>query len=71
MIKSKKKYGFLFNQKVKRMNYSMGLFVYYFGSKKAKYFGLGNINQDQLEDYAKRRNISIEKAEKWIGPNLN
>ena len=34
LVKSKKKYGFLFNQKVKRMNYSMGLFVYYFGSKK-------------------------------------
>ena len=34
MIKSKNKYSFLFNQKVKRMNYSMGLFVYYFGSKK-------------------------------------
>jgi len=34
LIKSKKKYGFLFNQKVKRMDYSMGLFVYYFGSKK-------------------------------------
>ena len=34
LIKSKKKYGFLFNQKVKRMDYSMGLFVYYFGSRK-------------------------------------
>jgi phytoene desaturase len=34
LIKSKNKYGFLFNQKIKRMNYSMGLFVYYFGSKK-------------------------------------
>jgi phytoene desaturase len=34
LIKSKSNYGFLFNQKVKRMNYSMGLFVYYFGSKK-------------------------------------
>ena len=34
LIKSKKKYGFLFNQKIKRMSYSMGLFVYYFGSKK-------------------------------------
>jgi phytoene desaturase len=34
LIKSKNKYSFLFNQKVKRMNYSMGLFVYYFGSKK-------------------------------------
>ena len=34
LIKSKKNYNFLFNQKIKRMNYSMGLFVYYFGSKK-------------------------------------
>ena len=34
LIKSKKNYGFLFNQKIQRMNYSMGLFVYYFGSKK-------------------------------------
>jgi phytoene desaturase len=34
IIKAKNKYSFLFNQKVKRMNYSMGLFVYYFGSKK-------------------------------------
>ena len=34
IIKSKSKYSFLFNQKVKRMNYSMGLFVYYFGSEK-------------------------------------
>jgi len=34
LIKSRKNYGFLFNQKIKRMNYSMGLFVYYFGSRK-------------------------------------
>ena len=34
LIKSKSKYSFMFSQKVKRMNYSMGLFVYYFGSKK-------------------------------------
>ena len=34
LIKSKKNYGFLFNQKIQRMNYSMGLFFYYFGSKK-------------------------------------
>ena len=44
---------------------------YYFASKEAKYFGLGNINQDQLEDYASRRNISVEKAQKWLSPNLN
>ena len=34
LIKSKKNYSFLFKQKMKRMDYSMGLFVYYFGSKK-------------------------------------
>jgi 5-methyltetrahydrofolate--homocysteine methyltransferase len=44
---------------------------YYFASKGAKYFGLGNINQDQLKDYASRRNISVEKAQKWLSPNLN
>ena len=34
LIKSKEDYSFLFKQKMKRMDYSMGLFVYYFGSKK-------------------------------------
>ena len=44
---------------------------YYFGNQKSKYFGLGNINEDQLKDYSKRRNISLEKARKWLSPNLN
>ena len=44
---------------------------YYFANEKSKYFGLGNINEDQLEDYAKRKNIDIEKARKWLNPNLN
>ncbi len=34
LIKSKNKYSFFFKQKMNRMDYSMGLFVYYFGSKK-------------------------------------
>ncbi len=34
LVKSKDSYNFLFEQKMKRMDYSMGLFVYYFGSKK-------------------------------------
>ena len=34
LIKSKENYSFLFEQKMKRMDYSMGLFVYYFGSKR-------------------------------------
>ena len=44
---------------------------YYFANEKSKYFGLGNINKDQLVDYAKRRKIDLEKATKWLSPNLN
>ena len=43
---------------------------YYFGNPEAKYFGLGKITEDQLIDYSKRRNISIEAAQKWLNPNL-
>ena len=44
---------------------------YYFSNPKSKYFGLGNINQDQLKDYSKRKGIDLEKARKWLSPNLN
>ena len=43
---------------------------YYFANPQSKYFGLGKIQKDQLVDYAKRRKISIEQAEKWLSPNL-
>ena len=43
---------------------------YYFANPETKYFGLGKIKKDQLGDYAKRRNISVEQAEKWLSPNL-
>ncbi len=43
---------------------------YYFANPEAKYFGLGKITEDQLEDYAKRRKISKDDAEKWLSPNL-
>ena len=43
---------------------------YYFANKEAKYFGLGKITEDQLKDYAKRRGVSNEEAEKWLSPNL-
>ncbi|WP_026725910.1 methionine synthase [Flavobacterium sasangense] len=43
---------------------------YYFANPESKYFGLGKIKKDQLEDYAKRKNISVELAEKWLSPNL-
>jgi 5-methyltetrahydrofolate--homocysteine methyltransferase len=43
---------------------------YYFANENAKYFGLGKIKEDQLKDYAERKGISLEKAEKWLHPNL-
>jgi len=43
---------------------------YYFAHPESKYFGLGKIKKDQVEDYAKRRNISVEMAMKWLSPNI-
>ena len=43
---------------------------YYFANKEAKYFGLGKITKDQLLDYSKRRQLSIDEAQKWLNPNL-
>lgn len=43
---------------------------YYFGHPESKYFGLGKIKKDQVEDYAKRRNVPYEYAEKWLNPNI-
>jgi len=44
---------------------------YYFAHSEAKYFGVGKIKMDQLIDFAKRKNISREMAEKWLSPNLS
>lgn len=43
---------------------------YYFAHPESKYFGLGKIKKDQVEDYAKRRNSSVEMAMKWLSPNI-
>ncbi|MFN3271357.1 MAG: methionine synthase [Cloacibacterium caeni] len=43
---------------------------YYFANPKAKYFGVGKITEDQLKDYAERKNVDLELAKKWLSPNL-
>lgn len=43
---------------------------YYFANEDAKYFGLGKITEDQLIDFANRKEITKQKAEKWLHPNL-
>jgi 5-methyltetrahydrofolate--homocysteine methyltransferase len=43
---------------------------YYFGNPESKYFGLGKIKEDQVIDYAKRRSVPTEVANKWLNPNI-
>ncbi len=43
---------------------------WYFANSDAKYFGVAKINQAQLENYAKRKGVSLEQAEKLLSPNL-
>jgi len=44
---------------------------FYFAHPESKYFGLGIIEKDQVEDYAKRKRITIEEAERILAPSLN
>ena len=44
---------------------------FYFGHPDSKYFGLGVIDKDQIIDYATRKEITIEEAEKILAPSLN
>lgn len=43
---------------------------WYYASPHAKYYGLGKISKDQIEDYAKRRGMSVEEIERWLGSVL-
>ena len=43
----------------------------YFSHPQSHYFGIGKINKEQVEDYAKRKGMKFEEAEKWLGPNLS
>ncbi|MEZ7497033.1 methionine synthase [Leeuwenhoekiella aequorea] len=44
---------------------------YYFANPEARYFGLGKIKMDQVKDFAKRKNIEVRMAEKWLNPNIS
>jgi 5-methyltetrahydrofolate--homocysteine methyltransferase len=43
---------------------------FYYSHPESDYFNVGKIGRDQLEDYAKRKEWTIEHAERWLGPNL-
>ncbi|MGB3947317.1 MAG: vitamin B12 dependent-methionine synthase activation domain-containing protein, partial [Bacteroidia bacterium] len=42
----------------------------YFSHPDSHYFSIGKIKQDQVEDYAKRKGMSVAAIERWLGPNL-
>ena len=44
---------------------------FYFSNPNSKYFGLGKIEKDQVEDYARRKGMSIQEVERWLSPNLS
>jgi 5-methyltetrahydrofolate--homocysteine methyltransferase len=44
---------------------------FYFGHRDSSYFGVARIGRDQLEDYAARRGVSLQEAERWLRPNLD
>ncbi len=43
----------------------------YFASEQAKYFAVGKLERDQIEDYAARKSMPVTEVEKWLGPWLN
>ncbi|MHA6696938.1 methionine synthase [Chryseobacterium sp. A321] len=44
---------------------------YYFANAQSKYFGVGKITPEQLEEYASRKEVDVSYAEKWLKPNLS
>jgi 5-methyltetrahydrofolate--homocysteine methyltransferase len=44
---------------------------FYFGHRDSQYFGVARIGRDQLDDYAERRSVAVEEAERWLRPNLD
>ncbi len=43
---------------------------WYFWRPEAQYFGVGKLGLDQVEDYARRKGLTLEEAERWLAPNL-
>jgi len=44
---------------------------FYFGHADSEYFGVARVGRDQLEDYAVRRDVDLDTAERWLRPNLD
>ena len=52
------------------MNPAASVCGWYIAHPQSQYFGIGKIGRDQMEDYAKRKGMSLEEAERWLRPVL-
>lgn len=70
MLKAKAKAGIHLTE-----NYAMypsaSVSGYYFAHPQSQYFNLGKVAKDQVEDYAKRKNLTVEDVERLLNVNLN
>jgi cobalamin-dependent methionine synthase-like protein len=42
----------------------------YFGHRESRYFAVGRVGRDQVEDYARRKEVTVGEAERWLAQNL-
>ncbi|MCK5468906.1 MAG: hypothetical protein KAI99_10355, partial [Cyclobacteriaceae bacterium] len=52
------------------MNPAASVSGWYFSHEESRYFGLGKIQKDQVEDYALRKGMKVEEIERWLSSNL-
>jgi 5-methyltetrahydrofolate--homocysteine methyltransferase len=43
----------------------------YFAHPESRYFAVGKMDRDQVEDYQQRKNMPLNEVERWLGPYLN
>jgi len=43
---------------------------FYLAHPQAQYFNVGRVGEDQVQDMAQRRGVSVEELRRWLGPNL-
>ena len=53
------------------MNPAASVSGWYFAHPQSQYFSVRKITKEQIEEYAKRKKIDVDEAEKWLAPNLD
>ena len=53
------------------MNPAASVSGWYFAHPNSQYFSVGKITKEQIEDYAKRKEVAVKEIERWLAANLN